>query len=101
FFLDSFTLTNSCVIFKSVCSPRYFYLNDTRRLFFCFVLCSSNVHKGGKTLGLSSTAEFHCRCLISSDILQVEGNYAWLWTEMLDRSFLMISLTVERERTDG
>lgn len=24
------------------------------------------------------------------------GNYAWLWTEMLDRSFLMISLTARK-----
>lgn len=35
-------------------------------------------------------------------VLVVTGNYAWLWTEMLDRSFLMISLTAKEKReTDG
>lgn len=29
-------------------------------------------------------------------VLVSTGNYAWLWTEMLDRSFLMISLTSSR-----
>lgn len=31
-------------------------------------------------------------------VLSRMGNYAWLWTEMLDRSFRMISLTAKGER---
>lgn len=34
-------------------------------------------------------------------LLVVTGNYAWLWTEMLDRSFLMISFTAKGKERKG
>lgn len=49
---------------------------------------------------LKHNVRFCCFPFCLCQFLGLMGNYAWLWTEMLDRSFLMISLTVKKEKKE-